>query len=161
MTTKGNVTIMKTVMGAALVCAVFMGCNKDLTEENGGILLRNENNGVVSQAIAPDVWVEEGRLALRDLDVRDSMVNVLAGMTDKDREMMERARGFVLRALLRPFRQRDVGEGEPPRGGGVGRRVARDVERGWDVRRGLSFRGTRGIRVPREPGRRGGGQREH
>ena len=94
MTTKGNVTIMKTVMGAALVCAVFMGCNKDLTEENGGILLRNENNGVVSQAIAPDVWVEEGRLALRDLDVRDSMVNVLAGMTDKDREMMERARGF-------------------------------------------------------------------
>ena len=56
--------------------------------------MRNENNGVVSQAIAPDVWVEEGRLALRDLDVRDSMVNVLAVMTDKDREMMERARGF-------------------------------------------------------------------
>lgn len=94
MTTKDLIKTGKTVMGAVLVCGFFMGCDEDLTEESGGILLRNENYGVVSQAIAPDVRAEDGCLVLRNLDVRDSMVNVLAGMTDKDREMMERARGF-------------------------------------------------------------------
>ena len=81
-------------MGVALMCAALAGCDQDLTEESGEIVLRYEEETVISQAFVPDVYAEDGCLVLRSLEVRDSMVNVLANMTNEERKTMEKEWGF-------------------------------------------------------------------
>lgn len=62
----GSMTTKEKILGAALLCAALAGCDKELTEESGEILLRSENIRVVSQPIAPDVRGENGRLGFRN-----------------------------------------------------------------------------------------------
>ena len=85
---------MRNLFRILCVVLILYSCNKNELSVNNTMSVLFETESSMIKEIIPDVFVENGYLVLKDLQVRDSIANLLSEMTDEERVTWERSLGF-------------------------------------------------------------------
>ena len=85
---------MRNLFRILCVVLILYSCNKNELSVNNTMPVLFETESSMIKEIIPDVFVENGYLVLKDLQVRDSIANLLSEMTDEERVTWERSLGF-------------------------------------------------------------------